>query len=125
MKIAQVAPLCERVPPRLYGGTERVVAFLTDELVKQGHEVTLFASGDSDTLATLAPVCERAQRLDGRSDFLAEHVLMVEQVAKRAGDFDLIHFHIAHVHFPTARRLPTPSVSPAPRPARRSPTRPI
>jgi len=111
MKIAQVAPLCERVPPRLYGGTERVVAFLTDELVKQGHEVTLFASGDSDTLATLAPVCERAQRLDGRSDFLAEHVLMVEQVAKRAGDFDLIHFHISHVHFATARRLPTPHVT--------------
>lgn len=111
MKIAQVAPLCERVPPRLYGGTERVVAFLTDELVKQGHDVTLFASGDSETRATLSPVCERAQRLDGRRDFLAEHVLMVEQVAKRAREFDLIHFHIAQLHFPIARRLATPHLT--------------
>jgi len=112
MKIAQVAPLCERVPPRLYGGTERVVAFLTDELVRQGHDVTLFASGDSETRATLAPVCERAQRLDGgRRDFLAEHVLMVEQVAKRAGEFDMIHFHIAQLHFPIARRLATPHLT--------------
>ena len=112
MKIAQVAPLCERVPPELYGGTERVVATLTDELVRQGHDVTLFASGDSQTRATLVPICPRAQRLDGgRRDALAEHILMIEQVAQRADEFDLIHFHIAHMHFPTARRLATPSVT--------------
>jgi glycosyltransferase involved in cell wall biosynthesis len=112
MRIAQVAPLCERVPPRLYGGTERVVAFLTDELVRQGHDVTLFASGDSQTLATLVPICARAQRLDGgRRDALAEHVLMVEQVAKRAAEFDLIHFHVANFHLPVARRLTTPHVT--------------
>jgi glycosyltransferase involved in cell wall biosynthesis len=112
MKIAQVAPLCERVPPRLYGGTERVVAFLTDELVRQGHDVTLFASGDSQTNATLVPICERAQRLDGgRLDALAEHIVMIERVMQRAAEFDLIHFHIAHIHFPLARRLPTPHVT--------------
>jgi glycosyltransferase involved in cell wall biosynthesis len=88
------------------------VAFLTDELVKQGHDVTLFASGDSRTLATLSPVCARAQRLDGgRRDPLAEHVLMIEQVARRAGEFDLVHFHIANLHLPTARRLATPHVT--------------
>jgi glycosyltransferase involved in cell wall biosynthesis len=108
MRIAQVAPLSERVPPKLYGGTERVVAFLTDELVRQGHEVTLFASGDSETMAALAPVCPRAQRLDGgRRDALAEHILMIEQVAQRAAEFDLVHFHIAQAHFPVARRLAT------------------
>jgi glycosyltransferase involved in cell wall biosynthesis len=106
MRIAQVAPLCERVPPRLYGGTERVVAFLTDELVRQGHHVTLFASGDSQTSADLVPICPRAQRLDGgRQDGLAEHILMVEKVAQRATEFDVVHFHIANLHFPTARRL--------------------
>jgi len=108
MRIAQVAPLCERVPPQLYGGTERVVAYLTDELVRQGHDVTLFASGDSQTLATLVPICLRAQRLDGgRRDSLAEHILMVEQVAQREHEFDLIHFHVAQLHFPLARRLQT------------------
>src|SRR5690348_10393491 len=112
MKIAQVAPLCERVPPKLYGGTERVVSFLTEELVRQGHDVTLFASGDSKTSARLVPICRRAQRLDGgRRDALAEHILMIEQVARRAGEFDLIHFHVAHLHFPVARRLPTAHVT--------------
>jgi glycosyltransferase involved in cell wall biosynthesis len=112
MKIAQVAPLCERVPPKLYGGTERVVAFLTDELVRQGHDVSLFASGDSQTAATLVPICPRAQRLDGgRMDTLAEHILMVEQVLQRADEFDLVHFHIAHMHFPAARRLQTAHVT--------------
>jgi glycosyltransferase involved in cell wall biosynthesis len=112
MRIAQVAPLCERVPPKLYGGTERVVAFLTDELVRQGHDVTLFASGDSQTMATLVPICPRAQRLDGgRMDTLAEHILMIEQVLQRAEEFDVIHFHIAQMHFPVARRLPTPHVT--------------
>jgi glycosyltransferase involved in cell wall biosynthesis len=96
----------------LYGGTERVVAFLTDELVRQGHEVTLFASGDSQTSAALVPICPKAQRLDGgRQDGLAEHILMVEQVAQRAAEFDLIHFHVAHMHFPTARRLETAHIT--------------
>jgi glycosyltransferase involved in cell wall biosynthesis len=96
----------------LYGGTERVVAFLTDELVRQGHDVTLFASGDSRTSATLVPGCARAQRLDGgRRDSLAEHVLMIEHVLQRASEFDLIHFHIAQMHFPVARRMQTPHVT--------------
>jgi glycosyltransferase involved in cell wall biosynthesis len=112
MRIAQVAPLSESVPPKLYGGTERVVAFLTDELVRQGHDVTLFASGDSNTLAKLVPICEEAQRLSGGCrDSLAGHLLMVEEVARRAYDFDLIHFHIAQLHFPLARRLHTPHVT--------------
>jgi glycosyltransferase involved in cell wall biosynthesis len=106
MRIAQVAPLCESVPPQLYGGTERVVAFLTDELVRLGHEVTLFASGDSTTAGTLVPAWPRALRLGGQCrDDLAPHVLMLEQVARRASDFDLIHFHIAQLHLPVVRRL--------------------
>jgi glycosyltransferase involved in cell wall biosynthesis len=107
VRIAQVAPLIESVPPRLYGGTERVVAFLTDELVKLGHEVTLFASGDSQTLARLGSVWPQALRLDGTCrDILAPHVLMLEEVTKRALEFDVIHFHIAHFHLPIVRRLP-------------------
>lgn len=112
MRIAQVAPLHESVPPRLYGGTERVVAHLTDELVRQGHDVTLFASGDSRTVARLVPVCEEAQRLRGTCvDSLAEHMLLVEQVAQRAGEFDVIHFHIGPLHLPVVRRLSTPHVT--------------
>jgi glycosyltransferase involved in cell wall biosynthesis len=89
-----------------------VVSFLTDELVRQGHEVTLFASGDSQTAATLVPICPRAQRLDGgRNDALAEHILMIERVTQRATEFDLIHYHIAQMHFPIARRLATPHVT--------------
>jgi glycosyltransferase involved in cell wall biosynthesis len=107
MRIAQVAPLSESVPPKLYGGTERVVSFLTDELVRLGHSVTLFASGDSRTIATLEPVCPRALRLLGTCrDHLAPHVLMLEQVAQQASEFDVIHFHIAQLHFPVVRRLP-------------------
>src|SRR5678815_4275973 len=106
MKIAQVAPLIESVPPRLYGGTERVVSFLADELVEHGHEVSLFASGDSRTAATLVPAWPRALRLDGDcQDAFAPHLLMLEQVAKRAHQFDIIHFHVSHFHFPIARRL--------------------
>jgi glycosyltransferase involved in cell wall biosynthesis len=106
MRIAQVAPLSESVPPKLYGGTERVVAYLTDELVRQGHDVTLFASGDSRTSATLVPACPKALRLSGDcKDFLAPHLLMVEQVAKRAHEFDVIHFHVAQLHYPVCRRL--------------------
>jgi glycosyltransferase involved in cell wall biosynthesis len=106
MRIAQVAPLSESVPPRLYGGTERVVAFLTDELVRLGHDVTLFASGDSHTTATLVPICSQALRLGGDiRDVLAPHLLMLEKVAQRADAFDVIHFHVAQLHFPIARRL--------------------
>jgi glycosyltransferase involved in cell wall biosynthesis len=111
LKIAQVAPLSESVPPKLYGGTERVVSVLTDELVKQGHDVTLFASGDSCTTATLVAACEKAQRLIGCIDPLAAHMLMIEQVVQRADDFDIIHFHVAPVHFPLARRMATPHVT--------------
>ena len=106
MRIAQVSPLFESVPPRLYGGTERVVAFLTDELVRLGHDVTLFATGDSETLARLIPVWPNALRLDGTClDSLAPHVLMLEEVAQRAHEFDVIHFHISQFHLPVVRRL--------------------
>src|SRR5919199_2710221 len=106
MKIAQIAPLYESVPPRLYGGTERVVSYLTEELVRQGHDVTLFASGDSLTRATLRPVCERALRLEGRkiADPLAHHVRLVEMVTREARNFDVVHFHIDYLHFPVTRR---------------------
>ncbi len=106
MKIAQVAPLYESVPPRLYGGTERVTSYLTEELVRQGHDVTLFASGDSTTRARLRPICERALRLEGKKviDPLAHHIKMVEMVAQEADEFDVIHFHIDYLHFPVTRR---------------------
>ena len=111
LRIAQVAPLTERVPPKLYGGTERVVAMLCDELVRQGHDVTLFASGDSQTSATLVPGCPEALRLINSPDPLAIHLLMLEHVVQRAGEFDLIHFHTAPLHFSLARRLDTPHVT--------------
>src|SRR5215813_6249878 len=105
MRIAQVAPLFESVPPKLYGGTERVVSYLTEELVRQGHEVTLFASGDSVTGAELVPCCPRALRLDESCrDTLAPHVLMLERVFREAGRFDVIHFHVDYLHFPWSRR---------------------
>lgn len=107
MRIAQVAPLSESVPPKLYGGTERVVSFLTEELVRLGHQVTLFASGDSHTSATLVAGYPQALRLlDSCRDPLAPHLTMLEQVVRDASAFDVIHFHIAHVHFPVMRRLP-------------------
>ena len=90
MKIAQVAPLYESVPPKYYGGTERVVSYLTEELVQQGHDVTLFASGDSETAARLVAATPRALRLDeGCIDQLAHHILLLEQVARRASEFDV------------------------------------
>ncbi len=105
MRIAQVAPLYESVPPQLYGGTERVVSYLTEELVRQGHAVTLFASGDSVTSAELAPICPAALRLDKQCiDQFAHHVVMVEQVFKAIESFDVIHFHIDYLHFPLSRR---------------------
>lgn len=112
MKIAQVSPLYESVPPRAYGGTERVVSYLTEALVDMGHEVTLFASGDSETRAELVPICPRALRLDaGCIDRLAHHVLMMEQVLARASQFDVIHWHIDYMHFPLSRRCQLPSVT--------------
>ena len=104
MRIAQVAPLYESVPPRLYGGTERVVSYLTEELVRLGHDVTLFASGDSQTSAELVPVCARALRLAGCVDQLAHHVLLLERVYQEVSRFDLVHFHIDYLHFPLSRR---------------------
>ena len=104
MKIAQIAPLCERIPPKLYGGTERIVSYLTEELVRQGHQVTLFASGDSQTAAELVPCCETALRLaPGAGNPLPYHVTMVEEVRRRAGEFDVLHFHIDFLHFPLIR----------------------
>ncbi len=102
MKIAQVAPLYEAVPPRLYGGTERIVAFLSDALVDLGHDVTLFASADALTKAKLAPVRDQAIRLDPdplRSD-LAAHLVQMSEVRRRVGQFDVIHFHVDLLHFP-------------------------
>ena len=111
LRIAQVAPLAESVPPKLYGGTERVVATLTDELVRLGHDVTLFATGDSQTDATLVALAPQALRLARCVDPLALHLLLVEEVAKRADEFDVIHYHIAPLHFSTARRMTTPHVT--------------
>jgi len=106
MRIAQVAPLEESVPPKLYGGTERVVAWLVEELVELGHEVTLFASGDSKTSAKLVSVWPRALRLGRpRSDPFAAHTALLEQVAERATEFDVIHAHTDWVHLPILSRL--------------------
>src|SRR5690242_8011665 len=107
MRIAQVSPLYESVPPQLYGGTERVVSYLTEALVHQGHDVTLFASGDSITQARLQAPTPRSLRLDPACiDQLAHHVVMLEQVFRQAGQFDIVHFHIDYLHFPLSRRLP-------------------
>jgi len=112
MRIAQIAPLTESVPPRLYGGTERVVAYLTDELVSLGHDVTLFASGDSRTTANLAPAWPAALRLGPECrDHLAPHLVMLEGVAAAAADFDVLHFHLSGLHLPLVRRLDVPHVT--------------
>jgi glycosyltransferase involved in cell wall biosynthesis len=112
MRIAQVAPLFERVPPVLYGGTERVVACLTDELVRQGHDVTLFASGDSRTAARLVPGCPRGLRLDQDCrEPLAWHLSMIERAAAESHRFDIVHFHTDQVHLPQARRISTAHVT--------------
>lgn len=105
MRIAQVAPLFESVPPKCYGGTERVVSYLTEELVRLGHDVTLFASADSTTAATLIPCAPTALRsASGVLDPMAYHVIMLEEVFRRLGDFDIIHFHSDYLHFPLCRR---------------------
>ena len=112
MRIAQVSPLYESVPPALYGGTERVVAYLTEELVRAGHDVTLFASGDSTTRARLVEGAPRSLRLDpGCRDPLPHHFRMLELVAREASEFDLIHFHVDYLHFPLSRRLATPHLT--------------
>ena len=112
MRIAQVAPVVERVPPKLYGGTERVVSYLTEELIRQGHEVTLFASGDSITLGRLVPICEEALRLSPRGyDVMPYNVLLIERVLQQAESFDIIHFHTDYMHFPVFRRHRTPSLT--------------
>ncbi|HWK45300.1 MAG TPA: glycosyltransferase family 4 protein [Stellaceae bacterium] len=112
MKIAQVAPLMEAVPPKLYGGTERIVAYLTDELVALGHDVTLFASGDSVTTAQLEPMWPRALRLDATiRDHMAPLVLMLENLARRVEDFDIVHLHIDYFGFPVLRRTGIPYVT--------------
>ena len=112
MKIAQVAPLFESVPPVAYGGTERVVANLVEEFIELGHEVTLFASGDSTCRAEIVPVSPKALRLDPSCrDHLAWHVLLIERVIQQAERFDIVHFHTGHVHFPMARRLGVPHVT--------------
>ncbi|HEY4471945.1 MAG TPA: glycosyltransferase family 4 protein [Stellaceae bacterium] len=101
MKIAQVCPLYESCPPKLYGGTERIVFYLTEELVRLGHDVTLFASGDSRTSATLEAPCEEALRLNQRcKDPLVYHFTMLHRVYRRRAEFDLIHFHTDYLHFP-------------------------
>lgn len=105
MRIAQVAPLYESVPPKLYGGTERVVSWLTEELVRMGHDVTLFASGDSMTTAQLVEICPEALRLSPESiDYLAHHIAMMEHVLQRKDEFDILHFHIDYLHYPFSRR---------------------
>jgi glycosyltransferase involved in cell wall biosynthesis len=112
MKIAQVAPLIEAVPPKLYGGTERVVAYLTDALVELGHEVTLFASGDSLTKAKLAPIWPRALRLDPNVvDYFAPVFMELEMVARRSHEFDMIHSHLDYFGYPLLRLLDAPSVT--------------
>src|ERR1700693_4001887 len=104
MRIAQVSPLYESCPPQLYGGTERVVSYLTEELVRQGHEVTLFASGDSLTKSELVPGCRTALRLDPAvKDALPHHLMMLERVRQRAQEFDVLHFHIDLLHFSLIR----------------------
>jgi glycosyltransferase involved in cell wall biosynthesis len=112
MKIAQVAPLYESVPPKYYGGTERVVSYLTEELVRQGHDVTLYASGDSVTRARLVPACDRSLRLDKDCiDQLAHHIRMMELLLTDAHNFDIIHYHIDYLHFPLSRRQRVPSLT--------------
>jgi glycosyltransferase involved in cell wall biosynthesis len=106
MKIAQIAPLVESVPPRLYGGTERIVSYLSDELVNLGHNVTLFASGDSVTSAKLVPCASMALRLDANvRDPIPYYMLMLDRVRERADEFDILHFHIDQFHFPLFRPI--------------------
>lgn len=105
MKIAQIAPLVESVPPTLYGGTERVVSWLTEELVRQGHDVTLFASGDSRTTARLEPIVPRALRLQGIHDGNPANTIMLDRMIARQHEFDVLHFHVEFFHYPQFRHV--------------------
>lgn len=112
MKIAQVAPLYESVPPKNYGGTERVVSYLTEELVRLGHEVTLYASGDSETKARLRSICPRSLRLDKHNiDTVADHVYLSEKIFSESEHFDIVHSHIDYIAYPLYRRMATPHVT--------------
>jgi glycosyltransferase involved in cell wall biosynthesis len=112
MKIAQVAPLYESVPPKLYGGTERIVSYLTEELIKQGHDVTLFASGDSVTKARLIPAVKKSLRLQNEFvDSVAHHIVLIQEVIERANEFDIIHFHIDYLHYPFSQLISTPHLT--------------
>src|SRR6476661_6357549 len=112
MRIAQVAPLFESVPPRGYGGTERVVSYLSEALVELGHEVTLFASGDSMTTARLVPCVPAALRLDPKvKDPIPYYMLMLDRVRQQADDFDILHFHIDQFHFPLFRPIANRSIT--------------
>jgi glycosyltransferase involved in cell wall biosynthesis len=112
LRIAQVAPLYESIPPKLYGGTERVVSYLTETLVNEGHEVTLFASGDSETNAKLIAVCKRALRLDKDCvDQLAPHILTLQLVHDSLGQFDVVHYHNDYLHFPLSNLSTVPHVT--------------
>ena len=109
MRIAQISPLMEAIPPKFYGGTERIVAYLTDELVAMGHEVALFASGDSSTRATLEPVWPHTLRLDPTiRDRVAPLIVMLETVARRADEFDRVHLHCDYLGYPALRRAGVP-----------------
>src|SRR5256886_16430333 len=106
MKIAQIAPLMESVPPRLYGGSERIASYLTDELVRLGHDVTLFASGDSVCSAHLVPCVPTALRLDPRvKDPIPYYMLMLDRGREQADEFHVLHFHIGQFHFPIFRSI--------------------
>ncbi len=112
MRIAQIAPLYESCPPQFYGGTERVVSYLTEQLVRMGHDVTLFASGDSLTKARLVPACKRALQLDPNvTDPLAYHMIMMGRVLQEAGGFDILHFHVDYFHYPTFATGPFPIIT--------------
>jgi glycosyltransferase involved in cell wall biosynthesis len=112
MRIAQVAPLYESVPPKTYGGTERIAAYLSEELVALGHEVTLFASGDSRTAANLVATIPQSLRLGGGYDSASIYeTVHIEHALRRADQFDLIHFHTGHIHYPATRRFATPHVT--------------
>lgn len=111
MKIAQVSPLFESVPPKMYGGTERVVSYLTEELVAQGHDVTLFASGDSETAAKLVSHTSEALRLRNVIDPLAHHIAQMSDVMERVSEFDFVHFHTDYLHFPVTTNLKVPHLT--------------
>ena len=111
MRIAQIAPLAEAVPPKLYGGTERVVSWLTEELVRQGHRVTLFASGDSETSAELVPCAPEGLRLAGIQNHVASHLVMLDEVRRRTDAFDVLHFHVDLLQFALFRDLAHKSVT--------------